>query len=216
MKTIAEERDAQALYDYVSHHSSAEDSLLCELRRHTHLHTLSPRMLTGHVQGLWLTELVRLHQPKCIFEIGTFTGYGTLCMAMGMSSDAMLTSVDPNEETTYIARSFVDRSPYADQIRLVTGDALQVLDQWTRPLDFVYLDAGKRDYLTYYELLLPKMKSGGIILADNTLWSGKILDQNPDKTTKALQEFNRHVAQDSRTQVIILPIRDGLSYIRVR
>ena len=216
MKTIAAERDAQALYDYVIRHSSAEDALLYELRRYTHLHTLSPRMLTGHVQGLWLTELVRLHQPKYILEIGTFTGYGTLCMAMGMPIDAQLTSVDPNAETTYIAKSFVNRSPYADRICMVTGDALKVLDQWSGPLDFVYLDAVKKDYLAYYESMVPKMKSGGIILADNTLWSGKILDQKPDKTTKALQEFNSHVANDPRTQVIILPIRDGLSYILVK
>ena len=168
---------SNALYDYVVAHSQEEPPLLADLSRQTHLKVLQPRMLSGPLQGRFLSVLAKLLQPKKILEVGTFTGYATLCLAEGLDSDGQIDTLDKNEELVDFQRSFFDRSPWGKQIHQYCGDAIEIIPTLEGEYDLVFLDADKKNYLNYLELLLPKIKKSGLLLSDNVLWSGKVLEE---------------------------------------
>ncbi|MEJ6615019.1 MAG: class I SAM-dependent methyltransferase [Saprospiraceae bacterium] len=202
------------LYDYCVEHSTPMDELLYELDRETHLKTLAPRMSSGPIQGRILSLISNLVRPKYILEIGTFTGFATLNLVRGLQPDGELITVEVNAELQYISNKYFTKSGYGDRINQLIGNAKEIVPALDYKFDLIFLDAGKKDYPIYYELILPKLRKGGIILADNILWSGKILDENMDKTSIVLDEFNKQVAKDSRVENVILPLRDGINVIR--
>lgn len=207
----------QALDRYVHQHTEAESDLLNELNRETYLKVLQPRMLSGHVQGRILSMYSKLIQPKCILEIGTYTGYSALCLAEGLAEGGTLHTIEKNEELQPIINRYVQRAGLEDKIKLHIGDALPIIESMDAHFDLVFIDADKTNYLNYYEAVLPKMKSGGCIIADNVLWSGKVLDESElknDPDTAALDQFNKAVMADARVENVLLPVRDGLMLIR--
>ena len=203
-------RDLEA---YIAESSEPESELLQRLTRETHLKVLRPRMITGHHQGRVLSLLSRLLQPKAILEIGTYTGYSALCLAEGLQSDGVLHTIDQNPELVEIQHRFFKASSYANQIHSHTGDALQVLSTLHMTFDLAFIDAEKKEYPDYFEAVLPKMRKGGLMLLDNVLWSGKVVEsvKAGDKVTPILQDLNRTLATDPRVQTVLLPIRDGLT-----
>lgn len=207
---------SNALYDYVVAHSQEEPQLLTELSRQTHLKVLQPRMLSGPLQGRFLSILSKLIQPKKILEVGTFTGYATLCLAEGLAKEGQIDTLDKNEELLVFQRSFFDRSPWGKQIYQYCGDALELIPTLEGDYDLVFLDADKKNYLNYLELLLPKIKPGGLLLSDNVLWSGKVVEetQKKDEDTKVLKTFNRLIAEHPELETVLLPLRDGLTLSR--
>lgn len=207
------------LEKYLENHSSPVNELLVELRRETYQKTTQPHMLSGDYQGQFLSIISRLIQPKTILEIGTFTGYSALCLAEGMAKDGKLITIDRNEELIYLPKKYFDQSPYADQIDFKIGNALDVLDELKDEIyDLVFIDADKSNYINYYEKVIGQVRKGGVLLVDNVLWYGKVLEEAKpnDKDTQVLKEFNDKVAKDDRVEVVILPIRDGISLIRKR
>tara|TARA_B110000037_G_scaffold31283_1_gene37596 strand:+ start:3519 stop:4100 length:582 start_codon:yes stop_codon:yes gene_type:complete len=190
------------------------DELLYELDRETHLKTLAPRMSSGPIQGRILSLISNLVRPKYILEIGTFTGFATLNLVRGLQPDGELITVEVNAELQYISNKYFTKSGYGNRINQLIGNAKEIVPALDYKFDLIFLDAGKKDYPIYYELILPKLRKGGIILADNILWSGKILDENMNKTSIVLDEFNKQVAKDSRVENVILPLRDGINVIR--
>lgn len=207
------------LEKYLENHTSPVNELLVELRRETYQKTTQPHMLSGDYQGQFLSIISRLIQPKTILEIGTFTGYSALCLAEGMAKDGKLITIDRNEELMYLPKKYFDQSPYADQIDFKIGNALDVLDELKDEIyDLVFIDADKSNYINYYEKVIGQVKTGGVLLVDNVLWYGKVLEEAKpnDKDTQVLKEFNDKVAKDDRVEVVILPIRDGISLIRKR
>ena len=202
------------LYDYCVEHSTPMDEILYELDRETHLKTLAPRMSSGPIQGRILSLISNLLRPKYILEIGTFTGFATLNLVRGLQPDGKLITVEVNAELQHISRKYFTKSGYSDRINQLIGNAKEIVPKLDYKFDLIFLDAGKKDYPIYYELILPKLRKGGIILADNILWSGKILDENMDKTSVILDEFNKQVVEDSRVENVILPLRDGINVIR--
>ena len=202
------------LYDYCVEHSTPMDEILYELDRETHLKTLAPRMSSGPIQGRILSLISNLLRPKYILEIGTFTGFATLNLVRGLQPDGELITVEVNAELQHISRKYFTKSGYSDRINQLIGNAKEIVPKLDYKFDLIFLDAGKKDYPIYYELILPKLRKGGIILADNILWSGKILDENMDKTSVILDEFNKQVVKDSRVENVILPLRDGINVIR--
>ncbi len=207
---------AKDLSDYCEKHTSEESNVLSNLNRETHLKVVSPRMLSGHLQGRFLSFISKLQQPKLIVEIGTYTGYSALCLAEGLHPEGKLISIDVNEETSSFAKAFIQKTEYASKIKLVLADAKEYVVSITEPVDLVFIDADKKNYLGYYHLMIDKIKSGGLIIADNVLWSGKITMpiEEMDRETLALHEFNEFVQQDSRVENLLLPIRDGLMIVR--
>lgn len=207
---------AKALHDYVVAHSQEEPPLLKELARATHLKVLQPRMLSGPLQGRFLSLLSKLIQPKNILEVGTFTGYATLCLAEGLPQDGCIDTLDINEELEDFQRSFFDRSPWGKQIHQHIGNALDVIPKMNKTYDLVFIDADKKNYLKYIEMVLPKVRAGGLILSDNVLWSGKVLEstQKNDTDTAVLKEFNQHLANHPELETVLLPLRDGLTMSR--
>ena len=207
---------SNALYDYVVAHSQEEPPLLADLTRQTHLKVLQPRMLSGPLQGRFLSVLTKLLQPKKILEVGTFTGYATLCLAEGLPKDGLIDTLDKNEELVDFQRSFFDRSPWGKQIHQHCGDAIEIIPTLEREYDLVFLDADKKNYLNYLELLFPKIKPGGLLLSDNVLWSGKVLEetQKNDRDTAVLKKFNQKLAQHPQLETVLLPLRDGLTLSR--
>lgn len=202
------------LYDYCVEHSTPMDELLYELDRETHLKTLAPRMSSGPIQGRILSLISNLIRPKYILEIGTFTGFATLNLVRGLQPDGKLITVEVNAELQYISNKYFTKSGYGDQITQLIGNAKKIIPTLDYEFDLIFLDAGKKDYPIYYELILPKLRTGGIILADNILWSGKILDEKMDKTSVILDAFNKQVVDDPRVENVILPLRDGINVIR--
>ncbi len=204
------------LENYLSQHHDPEEDLLAELNRQTHLKILQPRMLSGPLQGRYLSFLSKLLSPERILEIGTYTGYSALCLAEGLAPSGRLHTIEINDELESFTQSFFSRSAYADKLQLHIGDALEIIDQLKEPWDLIFIDADKPRYLNYYEKLIPQLKSGAVILADNVLWSGKVLKApDPrDESTVALLEFNRFVQDDDRVENLLLPLRDGLMCIR--
>jgi caffeoyl-CoA O-methyltransferase len=206
----------EALTEYCLRHSDAEDELLREVARQTHLKTLQPRMLSGHLQGAFLSLISALVKPKCILEIGTFTGYSALCLAKGLQPGGTLITLDSNPETSLLAKDFFARSVHKDQIRFILGNATDEIKKLDERLDLVFIDADKKNYSLYYDLVFDKLNAGGVILADNVLWSGKILDlqNNKDADTLALDAFSKKVAADARVEKVMLPLRDGITLIK--
>jgi caffeoyl-CoA O-methyltransferase len=204
------------LSDYCENNTSAETDILAQLNRETHLKVVSPRMLSGHLQGRFLSFISKLQQPKLIVEIGTYTGYSALCLAEGLAEDGKLISIDVNEETSAFAKSYIEKTEYANKIDLVLADAKDYIPTIKESIDLVFIDADKKNYLNYYHLVIDKLNKGGLIIADNVLWSGKItMSENAmDKETLALHQFNQFVQQDKRVENMLLPIRDGLMVVR--
>lgn len=211
MEFISEDLD-----NYIVNHSENEPELLQQLTRETHLKILQPRMLSGHYQGRFLSLLSKIIHPKTILEIGTYTGYSALCLAEGLSYDGLLHTIDINEELFDFQRKYFDASPFGKQIIQHAGNALDVIKTLDIHFDLVFIDADKEDYPAYFELVINKLNTGGIILSDNVLWSGKVveaLDPN-DQSTKALLYYNELLKNDPRIETVILPIRDGLTISR--
>lgn len=206
----------QGIEEYARLHTEPENDLLKELVRETHAMVLQPRMLSGHLQGRFLSFIAKVYQPSLILEIGTYTGYSALCMAEGLKPGGRLITIDVNEELETFTRSFFDRSAYKDQIDYRIADAAIEIPSIKGPIDLVFIDADKRNYALYFDLVIDKMRSGGLILVDNVLWSGKIIEEAArDKSTQALRDFNTKVANDPRVEPLLLPIRDGLFLLRV-
>lgn len=204
--------------EYVAGHSQAEPELLKELARETWQKVLAPRMLSGHLQGRVLSMLSKLIQPTYILEIGTYTGYSALCLAEGMRAEGSLHTIDSNEELYDFQRKYFDRSEWGSQLIQHTGDALEIIPKLELSFDLVFIDADKHNYPKYLELLLPKLASGAVILSDNVLWSGKVVEKvaSDDLDTQALLQYNKLLNEHPRLETVLLPIRDGLSISRVR
>ena len=204
------------LSNYCESHTTPESAVLAGLNRETHLKVVSPRMLSGHLQGRFLSFISKLKQPKLIVEIGTYTGYSALCLAEGLAKDGKLISIDVNEETSALAQTYVLKSGLSNQIKLIVADAKEYITTIKTPIDLVFIDADKKNYLNYYHLVIDKLSTGGLVIADNVLWSGKITmpESAMDKETLALHQFNKFVQQDNRVENLLLPIRDGLMVIR--
>lgn len=200
---------------YSQSFSDPESALLKELNRETYALLLQPRMLSGHLQGRFLALISKIVQPKLILEIGTYTGYSALCLAEGLQENGKLVTLDINEELETFTRSFFNRSPYASQIDYRIIDAKVELSKIEGPIDLVFIDADKRNYATYFDLVIDKVRAGGLIIVDNVLWSGKIIDASAqDKSTVALREFNQKCFDDVRVEKTLLPLRDGLLMLR--
>ncbi|MGB6152699.1 MAG: O-methyltransferase [Pricia sp.] len=206
------------LENYIQDHSQEEPQLLQELTRETHLKVIRPRMLTGHFQGRVLSMLSKIIRPKNILEIGTYTGYSALCLCEGLQIEGQLHTIDVNEELYEMQRAYFDKSGYGHQIVQHTGDATTVIPNLTETFDLVFIDAEKKEYPKYLELILEKTTSGSIILSDNVLWSGKVVEptSTADATTKILLEYNKKLKNDPRFETVLLPIRDGLTLTRVK
>ena len=203
------------LQTYVEDHTEPESDLLQQINRETHLHVLKPRMLSGHLQGRVLSLLSHMIRPENILEIGTYTGYAALCLAEGMTENGTLVTIDNNEELLLRTKKYFSASKYASQIELLVGKAAQLIPSLTQNWDLVFIDADKENYSTYFDLVIDQMNVGGFLIADNVLWSGKIVDETKnDKDTTALREFNKKVHTDSRVQNVLFPVRDGLMILR--
>jgi len=208
----------EKIENYVVAHSQVEPELLQQLSRETWQKVLQPRMLSGHFQGRVLSMLSKLMNPKTILEIGTYTGYSALCLAEGIQKDGELHTIDINEELHDFQRKYFDASGYGDQIIQHTGNALKIIPDLDKTFDLVFIDADKSNYPKYLEILLPKLKSGAVILSDNVLWSGKIVEpiSIEDKDTEAIVRYNKLLNEHPQLETVLLPIRDGLTISRVR
>lgn len=208
---------SEELEDYVANHSQIEPELLAKLNKETHQKVLQPRMLSGHFQGRVLSMLSKIIRPTTILEIGTYTGYAALCLAEGLTENGTLDTIDVNEELVDFQKKYFDVSPWKDQIFHHLGDALEVIPTLDKKFDLVFIDADKENYIAYFNMIVPMMNKGGIILSDNVLWSGKVLEEvkSSDKTTQILLDYNKLVNEDKRVETVLLPIRDGLTVTRV-
>lgn len=208
---------SEDLENYVANHSASEPDLLARLDKETHQKILQPRMLSGHFQGRFLSILSKIIHPKHILEIGTYTGYAALCLAEGMQKNGTLDTIDINEELVSIQNKYFQLSPWASQITNHLGAALEIIPTLNKKFDLVFIDADKENYINYFNLIVPKMNTGGVIFSDNVLWSGKVLEEvHPnDDSTKVLIEFNKLLKNDPRVETVLLPIRDGLTVSRV-
>ena len=208
---------SQDLENYIEQHSEKEPELLAALNKETYQKVLLPRMLSGHFQGRVLSMLSKLIRPVNILEIGTYTGYSALCLCEGMQENVSLHTIDIKEELVDFQRKHFDKSPWGNQIVQHLGEALDIIPTLDLKFDLVFIDADKENYINYFELIVPKMNKGGIILSDNVLWSGKVLEPlNPkDLSTKILLEYNQLLKNDTRVETVLLPIRDGLTVSRV-
>lgn len=206
------------LADYADQHTTAESELLQRINRETNLEVLMPRMLSGHLQGRILAMVAKMISPSYIVEIGTYTGYSALCMAEGLKSKGKLITIEYNEELRKRIQGYFEESDYASNLELRIGDAMAVLPTLDSGIDLVFIDADKTNYLNYYNFVFDKLNQGGYILADNVLWSGKVIEEVDvnDADTIALKKFNTFVQQDERVENILMPVRDGLMLIRKR
>lgn len=205
------------IQDYSDKHSSPEPIVLQELNRETHAKVMSPRMLSGHFQGRLLSLFSKMLQPKLVIEVGTYTGYSALCLAEGLREGGKLYTIDINPEQEKRIRTYIEKAGFTDKIELYIGNAKDIIPKIEGEIDLVFIDADKSNYYTYFELVADRMSKGGLVIADNVLWSGKILDEKErikDKDTKALHEFNEKVSQDPRFEALLMPIRDGLMVLR--
>ncbi|AZJ33256.1 Predicted O-methyltransferase YrrM [Tenacibaculum mesophilum] len=207
----------EELDNYVVKHSQAEPKILQELSRETWQKVLNPRMLSGAFQGRVLSMISKLIQPKSILEIGTYTGYSALCLAEGLSKDGMIHTIDKNEELEELQHKYFQQSDHKNQITQYVGNALDIIPTIDSKFDLVFIDADKSNYVNYFHLIIEKMNKGGVILSDNVLWSGKVVEKldTKDIDTKTLLEYNRLLNKDSRLETVLLPIRDGLTISRI-
>ena len=208
---------SQDLEDYIEQHSEKEPAHLAALNKETYQKIMQPRMLSGHFQGRVLSMLSKLIRPKNILEIGTYTGYSALCLCEGMQENGQLHTIDIKEELVDFQRKHFDKSAWGHQIVQHLGEGIGIIPTIDLTFDLVFIDADKENYLNYFELIVPKMNKGGIILSDNVLWSGKVVEplQKNDLSTKVLLEYNKLLANDPRVETVLLPIRDGLTVSRV-
>nr|WP_315149633.1 O-methyltransferase [uncultured Flavobacterium sp.] len=208
---------SQELENYIEKHSEKEPDLLAALNKETYQKVLLPRMLSGHFQGRVLSMLSKLIRPANILEIGTYTGYSALCLCEGMQDKGQLHTIDIKEELVDFQRKHFDKSPWGNQIVQHLGEALDIIPTLDLKFDLVFIDADKENYINYFELIVPRMNKGGIILSDNVLWSGKVLEplQKNDLSTAILLEYNLLLKNDPRVETVLLPIRDGLTVSRV-
>ncbi len=197
---------------YAGDHTTPESALLAKINRETHLEVLQPRMLSGHIQGRFLSLISKLNKPKTILEIGTYTGYSALCLAEGLQNDGKIITIDINEELAPKIQGYFDESPWGEQILLKIGDATNIIPDLDEKFDLVFIDADKENYCAYFDLVIDKMNPGGLIMADNVLWSGKVIEEvKPnDTSTKALIAYNKKIHSDTRVENILVPIRDGI------
>ncbi|KPL13650.1 MAG: methyltransferase [Bacteroides sp. SM23_62] len=204
------------LEQYILDHTSPEDPVLAELNRETWVRTVHPQMLAGHMQGKLLEMISCMIRPERILEIGTFTGYSSICLAKGLAEGGKLITIERDDEITAIAKQYISRSGLAGSITLLTGDARDIIPDLEDQYNLVYLDAEKDEYLDYYELVLPKVTAGGFILADNVLWGGKVIEEpeSGDHFTGGILAFNEHIRLDKRVEQVILPVRDGIMLIK--
>ncbi len=202
------------LLTYCENFSDTESDLLKELNRQTHLKISKPRMLSGHLQGRFLSFISKLINPTYILEIGTYTGYSALCLAEGVNQNGKLITIDPNEETNVFAQRFFDKSDYKNKIELIQANAQTVIPDLNHNWDLVFIDADKKNYSVYYDLVIEKLNIGGVIIADNVLWSGKVLNADKDTDTQLINNFNQKIQSDIRVENVLLPIRDGLMVLR--
>lgn len=199
---------------YALRHTASEGDVLKELNRETWAKVLQPRMLSGHMQGRILSLLSKMISPRKILEIGTYTGYSALCLAEGLAENGILHTIDVNEELETLVSKYISKSGMEDKITLHIGDALQIIPQLKETWDLVFIDADKENYLNYYNLVIDQVRPGGIIIADNVLWSGKVIENATDQETLALKEFSQNVSTDPRVESLLLPVRDGLQLLR--
>ncbi|MBI1305111.1 MAG: methyltransferase [Bacteroidetes bacterium] len=205
------------LAEYAENHTSPETEILSRLNRDTYANVLMPRMLSGHIQGRILSMFSKMVRPNFILEVGTYTGYSALCLAEGLAPEGKLLTMDINEELEDRINSYFKESPFAGQIELKIGDATQIIPTIDQPVDLAFIDADKENYSVYFDMIIDKMPSGGIIIADNVLWSGKILNADEiarDEETRALHQFNEKIQTDNRVENVLMPVRDGLMVIR--
>jgi predicted O-methyltransferase YrrM len=207
MEFLPEEID-----NYATLHTKAENSVLAELNRYTHLNVLKPRMLSGHLQGKILETFSRMLKPQRILEIGTYTGYSAICMAQGLTNDGILHTIDVNDELEPLIKEYVEKSNLSKKIKLHIGKALEIIPQLDDTFDLVFIDADKENYANYYDLVFDKVRPGGLIIADNVLWSGKVTmpESEMDEETLGLHRYNQKVLNDARVDNTLLPVRDGL------
>ena len=200
---------------YAEAHTSPESPLLAQIRRDTYLEVLQPRMLSGHLQGRALSMLSKMICPNSILEIGTYTGYSALCLAEGLTDDGVLITIDKNIELIDRVNAYFSESEFASKIKMIQGNALSILPKLEQKWDLIFIDADKENYQKYYDMTFPNLNSGGYIIADNVLWSGKVIDPDEnDADTLALKSFNKALIDDSRVEVLLLPLRDGLTVLR--
>lgn len=206
----------KSLEEYIIKHTSKEEDVLKELSRDTHVSILQPRMLSGHLQGQLLKMLSCMLSPTNILEIGTYTGYSAICLAQGMQEGGKLFTIDINDEIQDFTLSYIKKANLSDKIEFFIGDALEIIPTLNKKWDLVFIDADKRDYLNYYNLVIDSVRSGGFILADDVLWDGKVVEkvERNDKQTQGIIAFNKFVQEDDRVENVIIPLRHGLSLIR--
>jgi predicted O-methyltransferase YrrM len=204
----------EEIQNYAESFTSAESDVLRELREHCYAHFEDKAMLSGFVQGRILSMFSHMIRPRKVLEIGTYLGYSTICLAEGLAEGGEVVSLDVNEETNRVAQSYIDKTEYASRIQLRIGEAAFVLPHVAGPHDLVFIDADKPNYSNYYNLVFDKVRRGGFIIADNVLWSGKVLDEEKDEDTQALHNFNQMVLADDRVENILFPIRDGLMVVQ--
>lgn len=205
------------IHDYCETHTTPPSSILHELERETHLKTLAPQMLSGHLQGQFLAMLSRIQQPRLVLEIGTFTGYAAICLAQGLQKGGTLHTIEANPELEYLIRKYIAQAGLDDNIQLHIGDALEIIPGLAGPFDMVFIDANKQEYIRYYDLVIDKVAPGGLILSDNVLWSGKVLtaaEREKDEDAALIHQFNEKVLRDERVENVMLPLRDGLLIAR--
>ena len=209
-------QETDRLDEYIAEHIDKEGTYLSALYRDTHVKLLRPRMASGHLQGRLLKMFVKMIRPRNILEIGTYSGYSAVCLAEGLAEDGHLYTFEINDEQEDFTRPWIDNSPYADKISFIIGDALRLVPLMDVEFELAFIDGDKRRYSDYYEMVLPKLKSGGYILADNTLWDGHVVEEQKhrDAQTEGIMSFNDMVAIDERVEKVILPLRDGLTIIR--
>lgn len=208
--------EEERVEEYILAHSDRESDYLRTLYRSVHVHLLAPRMAVGHVEGRLLKMLTQMIRPKCVLEIGTFSGYAALCIAEGLTDDALLYTYEVDDELEPFTRPVIENSACAHHIKFVIGDALKLVPQTNDMFDLVFLDGDKRQYIDYYEMVLPRVVSGGFIIADNTLWGNQVIvpPKHHDPRVDGITAFNDIVAHDERVEKLMLPLRDGLTLIR--
>lgn len=206
----------EKIEQYALDHSEPESDVLKKLNRETHAKVMQPRMLSGHMQGAFLSMLSKMIQPTAILEIGTYTGYSAICLAKGLVADGKLHTIDVNEELDKMVRSFIKEAELESKVECHIGDAMKIIPTLNMQFDIVFIDADKKNYSNYYDLIFDKVKTGGYIIADNVLWSGKVVDleKNKDADTLLIDAFNKKVHTDNRVEHLLLPLRDGLMIVR--
>lgn len=206
----------EKLTNYCQDHTAPQSQILYELERETNLKTLAPQMISGHLQGRFLSMISQMMHPKRILEIGTFTGYAALCLAEGLAEDGILHTIEVKKELGYLINKYIEKAGFQNKIKSHIGDAKKIIPSLDEVFDMVMIDAGKMDNEFYFEMILKKVRTGGVILVDNVLWSGKVVENKNDRDTKTINAFNKKMHDDSRIENLILPIRDGMMMLRKR